>query len=706
MVTGLRQTGIDVVGARPWGSHVCQFYETREDLLDTLVPYFNAGLTSNEHCVWVIADPLTQTEARAALVHAVPALDRPVAEGSMEILLARECYLANDVFDPARTVKRWTEKLAAARGRGYDGLRVAGDLSWVSATQWKALCDYEKALDESVSNQPMLMLCTYPAGATGAAELLAVARTHHVSLARRQAQWEVLAKEGGGGRNEEQLRKSEERWRAVFENSAVGIVLQSGDPSGRFVAANTAYQRMLGYSEDELRSLTFVDITYEEDREVNRRLAAELLEGKRESFTLTKRNRRKDGSVMWVSIHVSLIPGTGSHGTLFMSIVDDITERKHAEEALGRSERQFRALFEEAAVGIALLDSSGRLFESNRKLQQMLGYSADELRNMPWTVFAYPDDTPPIRSLFTDLMSGKRDHYRIEERRYRRKDGSALWGAATVYSVRDKRGEPMFSIGTVEEITERKRAEEALGKAQAELAHVTRVTTMGELASSIAHEVNQPLTAIAANASACLNWLQVDRPPLDSIREALVGVVDDGNRAADVITRIRALVKKSAPAKERLDVNGVLHEVVALVRNEALSRRVSLRTELAAELPAVLGDRVQLQQVLINLAINGMEAMASVTDRPRELLIRSQREPDQVLVMVQDSGTGIEPDDVDRVFDPFFTTKSSGMGMGLSISRSIVEAHGGRLWAGSHAGPGATFQFSLPTVATGELITP
>src|SRR5438105_4543824 len=245
--------------------------------------------------------------------------------------------------------------------------------------------DYEKALTVSLTDQPMTLLCAYHGGARGVAGILDVARTHHFSVARRQGQWEVFeqpeldrSNEKIRRRDEEQLRKSEERFRAVFENSAVGLVLQSGDRRGRFLAANAAYQRMLGYSAEELSTLTFMDITYEEDREANRRLAVELLEGKRQAFELIKRNRRKDGTLMWVSIHVSLIPGTGSNDQMFMSIVDDITERKRAEEALGRSERQFRALFEEAAVGIALVDSAGRPFESNRKLEQMLGYSAHE----------------------------------------------------------------------------------------------------------------------------------------------------------------------------------------------------------------------------------------------------------------------------------------------------------------------------------------
>jgi PAS domain S-box-containing protein len=708
MLRRLRQTGIDVLGATPWGTHVCQFAASTDALLDTFVPYFTAGLASNEHCVWVITDPLTEPDVRAALAAAVPGLNRHVAERTLEIVPAQEWYVEHDTFDPSRVIKRWEAKLAAALGRGCDGLRVAGDLSWVPATQWKALHDYEEALDVFITNQPMIALCHYPSATTDVADVLAVARNHRLSLARRHARWELFEPSTVNRANEEirrlsgdQLRKSEERFRAVFENSAVGIVLQTGDRSGRFVAANAAYQRMLGYSEDELRALTFVDITYDEDREVNRRLAMELLEGKRESFTLTKRNRRKDGSVMWASIHVSLIPGTGDEGTLFMSVVDDITERKRAEEALGRSERQFRALFEEAAVGIALLDFSGRPFETNRKFQEMLGYSADELRGMHLTSYSHPDDAQPSWTRFSDLVSGKLDHYRTEKR-YRRKDGSVLWGNATAYIVRDERGEAMFCISMVEDITERKRAEDALRRAHAELAHVTRVTTLGELAASIAHEVNQPLAAIVADANASINWLAATAPRVDEALEALVAIASESHRAADIIQRIRRLARRVEPHKERLDVNGVIHEVAALVRNEALSRRVSLRTELASDLPPVLGDRVQLQQVMINLAINGMDAMASVTERPRELLIQSQHGSDEVLVTVQDSGTGINPDNADRIFDAFFTTKSTGMGMGLSISRSIIEAHGGSLWMGSNVGPGATFQFSLPTATAGQ----
>jgi C4-dicarboxylate-specific signal transduction histidine kinase len=247
------------------------------------------------------------------------------------------------------------------------------------------------------------------------------------------------------------------------------------------------------------------------------------------------------------------------------------------------------------------------------------------------------------------------------------------------------------------EIAERQRAEEALQKAQVELAHVTRVMTLGELTSSIAHEVNQPLAAVVTNGQAALRWLALETSRLDEVRAAVERVVRDGNRASEVIQRIRALAKKNPTLMVSLDINDVIREAILLVQREVSSRGALLRTELASALPAVLGDRIQLQQVVVNLVINGVDAMASITDRPREILIQSQpHETHEVMVAVRDSGIGLDAESADRLFNAFFTTKASGMGMGLSISRSIIMAHGGRLWASPNADHGAAFQFTVP----------
>jgi NO-binding membrane sensor protein with MHYT domain len=255
----------------------------------------------------------------------------------------------------------------------------------------------------------------------------------------------------------------------------------------------------------------------------------------------------------------------------------------------------------------------------------------------------------------------------------------------------------ILAFASVASLIERRRADEALRQAQTELAHVNRVTTMGQLAASISHEIKQPITAVVTNANAGLLWLAAQPPDLDEVRDAFDRVIKAANQAGEVIGRIRAIIKKAPPRKDDLEINEAILEVIALTHGELVKNDVSLQTRLAAGLPLVQGDKVQLQQVILNLIINAVEAMSGVSGRSRELLISTGRDASSGLVVaVQDSGPGLNPESLDRLFDPFFTTKPGGMGMGLSICRSIVEAHGGRVWASRTSGPGMTVQFTLP----------
>jgi signal transduction histidine kinase len=463
----LRSTGLDVLGDRPWGSHFCLFFDTKNDLLEILVPYFKAGLAHNEFCFWVLADPLNEDDARYALKQAIPASDRHLVDRHMEFMPVEECYLSKGAFDLDRVTSEWGARLNGALSAGYEGIRVTGSTGWLATREWPDFWKYEANLNESIVDQRMTVLCTYPLVGSAGCDILDVTHTHQSAITKRNGNWQVI------------------------ETAA------------------------LKHAKEEIRKL-------------------------------------------------------------------------------------------------------------NEELEQ-----------------------------------------RVSER------------------TRDLR------------------------VAQEDLVRAERLTAMGLLAASITHEIAQPIGAMIVSGGACLNWLENERPNLEEAREAAQRMVQNGTRATDVVRSIRSLVQKAEPRVARLDVDRVIEEVLVLARGELQQHRIAVRAELDADVPPVLGDRLQLQQVLLNLIINAIQSMSGVHDRPRDLVIRCQREapneaadevPDEgVLIAVEDSGTGFETGSGECIFDSMFTTKEGGMGMGLSISRSIIAAHGGRIWASPGESVGAIFRIVLPS---------
>ncbi len=392
---------------------------------------------------------------------------------------------------------------------------------------------------------------------------------------------------------------------------------------------------------------------------------------------------------------------------LYTDLLHENRERQAAEDAVQLSEARWRSLFENVAVGIAMVGSDGRFVEVNPGFCKMTGYSMAELRHLTPGDITYEDDRAATAGILSTQAGGLSSALRIEKR-YRRKDGGIIWGATSVVMLPVIGGEQLLAAAVVTDITERKRAEAEIRESerryrnsQAELAHANRVATMGQLTASIAHEIRQPLAATTVNASAALRWLGAQPPNVGEANQALTRIVDCARRADDIIRRIRDLIKKEPPRKESVNINEAVRDVIELTRGEAAKHGVSIQTALGEGLPFIHADRVQLQQVMLNLIVNAIEAMSTTSEGPRALLISTAAEaPDSVAVAVRDSGPGLPEAGIEHVFDPFYTTKASGLGIGLSICRSIVDAHGGRLSATANEPRGAVFQFTIPASRT------
>jgi PAS domain S-box-containing protein len=381
--------------------------------------------------------------------------------------------------------------------------------------------------------------------------------------------------------------------------------------------------------------------------------------------------------------------------TVIGEVMAQALVRKRSEATLRASEARWQSIFETSTLAISVFDQHLRYTTTNAAYQAILGYTDAELRQLTPLDLTVEEDRGAVDIRLDALREGRIDHYAVE-RRYRRKDGKVIWAQASV--ARASQSGPEMFIGTIIDITEAKCAQESLLAMQSELARISQLTTIGQMAASIAHEIKQPITSIVMGASAGLRWLTKEPPNFKEVRACLELIANNGDRANQVIDGVRAMFQNRQQEKEFLDVNQIIRETFELVRTEAQKKRVVLKSKLSEDLRPVFGNRTQLQQVMLNLFSNAMEAMDTVANGTRQLRVSSTSfAPDTVLISVADSGPGFAPKDVSRIFDPFFTTKSQGMGMGLSICRALVEAHNGQLSAHSGVEQGAVFEITLPT---------
>jgi len=505
---------------------------------------------------------------------------------------------------------------------------------------------------------------------------------------------------------EEELRRSEAFLAKAQRLSLTGS-FSFYSATGEFTWSDELY-RIFEFEPGIPVTLELIRTRYHpEDRHV----MEEVTEGIRlgaADFDYEHRLLMPDGSIKHIRVVAHGAPDKERGGTEYFGAVQDVTQPRVAEQGLRRSEAYLAEAQRLSHTGSWAVDYANRKpIHSSEEHHRLFGF--DPADGMPpwraWMDRIHPEDRDRTRAIIERSSREKTDlemDYRICL-----PDGTVRYVHDVGHPVLNAAGDVVEFVGTSVDVTQRRLADEALDKARSELAHVTRVMSLGALTASIAHEVNQPLSGIITNASTCLRMLAADPPNIEGARMTAQRTIRDGNRAADVITRLRALFSKKAAATETVDLNEATREVLALVFSDLLRNRVFLRTELDDDNPLlVTGDRVQLQQVILNLVRNAVDAMRDVNDRPRHLLVRAESDADgRARLVVKDAGVGLDAQAMERLFDPFYTTKDEGMGIGLSVSRSIIENHGGKLWAEANDGPGATFSFSIPRLtgnATGD----
>jgi len=475
-------------------------------------------------------------------------------------------------------------------------------------------------------------------------------------------------------------------------------------PSGGLTFVNKRTADYLGVPKDHpLRFGIDIDAQWDahipllhpDDREESRIAWSTCLRAG-EAAEFSQRVRNAQGDYRWFLSRAE--PLRASDGTLlqWIGVNLDIEELKRTEQALRESEYKLRQIIDTVPGLLWSNAPDGELTHVNQRILDYSGARLEDFKHGGWQTFHHPDDLPETAKAFYHAIQSGTSYQAVL--RMRRADGEYRWYHARGEPLRDQQGRIIQWYGLSVDIDEAKKADERLRQLETDLAHMNRVSMMGELTASLSHEISQPIASARNNARAAQNFLNMQPPDLREVREAISCIVGDTDRAGDIIERVREHIRKVPPRKAHFDLNEAINEVVVLGRSASNKNGVSVQTRLSEGLFPVHGDRVQLQQVVLNLLLNAVEAMGSVEAKPRDLLISTEQDHTGVLVAVRDSGPGIDPSHLERVFDAFYTTKSSGTGMGLSICRSIIDAHGGRLWAEANEPRGAIFQLTLPAV--------
>jgi len=687
MIGEKRKTGIDVIGDIPWGTHLCQFYQTEKDLIDILVPYFKTGLKNNEFCMWVTSEPLHVEEAKAALKKAVKILDDYIKKGQIEILDYSEWYTRSGKFNADEVLQGWVEKEKLALEKGFDGLRLMGNTFWLESKDWKDFSDYEAMVNSVIGKYHMIAICSYSLDRCGASEIIDVVSNHQFAIIRKRGKWQLI-ESSERKRMEEALRESEVKLRLMFESVTDGITVT--DLDGFITALNERALGMHGFrSKDEVLGKHAWEFIARRDHYKAAAHTRRTLEQGRPTvveYTLLK----ADGSEFPGEISTSLLKDAQGNLVGFIGIIRDITERKRAEEALKDSEERYKSLVTNVKLGVfrSTPGRTGRFLEVNPAMEEITGYSREELLKMNVSdLYVHPERREAI---LKEVASATGEA--TKELRFRKKDGTEIVVSDTKVAVRDNTGKILYFDGIIQDITERKLAEEREKELQQQLYLSSRLVAIGELAAGVAHEINNPLTGILGFSQRLLRKSAEETQVRD-----LEIICNEAQRAAKVVENLLTFARRCEPKKQYADINDILQKALELRAYELKTSNIEVDLDLDLSLPKTMVDFHQIQEVFLNIILNAEQAI-SETNRGGKLSIKTQPVRDYIKISFADDGPGIPAEHLDKLFDPFFTTRRErgGTGLGLSVCYGIVAEHGGRMYAKSKPGKGATFFVELP----------
>jgi len=683
------KSGIDIIGDVPWGMHFCQFYESKEDLIEILVPYFKAGLENNEFCMWVTSEPLDTKEAEASLRKAVKNLDVYIEKGQIEIINYSEWYTKSGRFDADQVLQGWVEKEKSALEKGFDGLRLTGNTFWLERKDWDEFVEYENAVDNVIDNYRMLAICTYALENCSTTDLLDVATNHRFTLIRKAGKWQVI-KTAKQERLQVALEAEMQNYRNSLDKSPSGIRIITAE--GELLYANQAILDLYGYSSfEELKNTPakqrYTPGSYAE----HRRRAEDRKLDKPVPDDYEIGSIRKDGEVRYLQVFRREVTWNGE--TQFETIYQDITERKQLVRALAEEKKRLEVTLRSTGDAVITTDMEGKVALLNRVAEQLTGWTHGEATGKPLAeVFHVIDEhtrkriTNPVKTVLkTGRIVGLINHAVLVSR-----DGSECIIADSGAPIRDEHGNLFGVVLVFRDITEVRKLEEEIQKTE-------KLQSVGNLAGGIAHDFNNYLTGIMGNISLAKRYVEPKGKAIERLEEAEKASI----RARDLTQQLLTFSSGGAPIKKTISIRKLIEDTVGFAMRGA---NVKPEFSLPDDLWVIEADEGQLNQVISNIIINAVQAMPQggiVNVEAKNLVISRRRtlplpRGNYVEISVRDYGIGITKEQLTRIFEPFFTTKQKGSGLGLATSYSIIKNHDGHITVESKLGAGTTVHVYLP----------